>query len=162
MRKRADRESRKSNLDSGWIVEGDAREAELATDAHDAPGATDEAILVGDSPDASEALTEPPSQLGAGSLVLLGVLGGVYLLYAWVWLSWAQYYSDVNLQLAAGSGVVGQVAQQVFFWLAPLAPVLWFLAVLFANRGAATWKLALWLLIGAVVLVPLPMFGEIV
>ncbi|MFC7765016.1 hypothetical protein [Leucobacter soli] len=90
--------------------------------------------------------------------MLFGVIGGLYLLYTIVWLSWAKYYSDANAAIAEASGVVGSVFQQVLFWLAPFAPVLWFLSVLLRLRGARTRTLLIWLLVGAVVLVPLPMF----
>ena len=43
-------------------------------------------------------------QLSNGALVLLGVVGGLYLLYTWVWFSWANYYSQMNSAVAEGSG----------------------------------------------------------
>ncbi|MBK0420863.1 hypothetical protein JD292_02055 [Leucobacter sp. CSA2] len=99
------------------------------------------------------------NQFSNVALVVLGVLGGLYLLYAWVWLSWAQYYASVNQEVASASGSLGGVLQQIVFWAAPLAPILWFVSVLALNRGASTLKHAVWLLIGAIVLFPLPLLS---
>lgn len=99
------------------------------------------------------------AQLSNGALVLLGVFGGLYLLYAWIWLSWAQYYSGQNATVAGTSGSLGAALQQVVFWAAPLTPLLWFLTALLMNRNAGMRRLTTWIVIGAVVLVPLPVFG---
>jgi hypothetical protein len=160
MRKKTAREARESALASGWTVEADPdpaaavagiadAPAEPHPDAVDAPGPLDDATSEGD----------PRPQMGNGALVLLGVFGGLYLLYSWIWLSWARYYAGVNAELTAASGSLGGVLQQIVFWAAPLAPLLWFLAALLLNRGAGTRRLALWIVIGAVVLLPLPVFA---
>lgn len=109
---------------------------------------------------AADPVSDPEGrpQLSNGSVVLLGVIGGLYLLYTYVWFSWANYYSAVNSAVADGSGIIGSVMQQIVFWIAPFAPALWFITVLLLNRGARLSRLVLWLVIGAVVLVPLPMF----
>lgn len=110
--------------------------------------------------DAAAAETaEPAGQLSNLALVLLGVFGGLYLLYAWIWLSWAQFYAETSAALAENSGSLGAVLQQVVFWAAPLAPILWFLSVLLLNRGAGTARLALWIGVGVVVLLPYPIFS---
>lgn len=155
MRKRADREARESLLASGWIVEG-----ESAAEQRVLPVAADGGEPEGTTPGV-EAAVETAPQMSNGALVLLGLLGGLYLLYSWVWFSWAGYYSAVNSAVAAGSGTLGSALQQIVFWAAPFAPGLWFLSALLLNRGARTRRLVLWLLIGAVVLVPLPMFGGV-
>ncbi|MFT4232673.1 MAG: hypothetical protein QM606_07865 [Leucobacter sp.] len=154
-------EPRESALASGWTVQGDAdpeppsiarlEDADVPLPAADEPGVSEDS-------DAALAADERP-QLSNAALVLLGVTGGLYLLYAWVWLSWAQYYAEVNAELASTSGALGAVLQQIVFWAAPLAPPLWFLAVLLLNRGRSTWRMALWIGIGAVVLLPLPVFA---
>ena len=66
-------------------------------------------------------------------------------------------YAEFTAYTAAGSGALGQVLQQIMLWAAPCAPVLWFLAALAASRGGRTRRLAVLLLLGAVVLLPLPM-----
>lgn len=88
----------------------------------------------------------------------MGIIGGLYLLYTFVWFSWAKYYSAANSVLAEGSGEIGSVMQQISFWVAPFAPALWFCSTLLLCRGGRLSRLVLWLLIGLVVLVPLPMF----
>lgn len=156
MAEKGGRESRESRIAEGWTVEADPAPG-LAV----APVAPDAAP--GGDPATDDAITEPaegggPRQLSNGGLVVLGAIGGVYLLYTLVWFSWANYYSSVNSAVADGSGAIGAVMQQIVFWIAPFAPALWFWAVLVLNRGASLGRLMLWLLIGAVVLVPLPMF----
>lgn len=150
MAKDKDRAARASSIASGWTIEG----AESASDVSPALPSESAVELGADESDA-----QASSQIPAGTLVVLGLLGGVYLLYAIVWFSWAQHYSTVNALVAEGSGVLGAVLQQIVFWLAPLAPVLWFISALVLCRGSRVRTLLLWLVIGAVVLVPLPMFG---
>jgi hypothetical protein len=162
------RRSRESSIASGWTVEGAPEEsASDGIDRVNAAGAGEQTMLgaaadstadqAGDRP-----AEEAPSQLSNGSVVLLGLLGGVYLLYTVVWFSWANYYSVMNSLVAAGSGSLGGVLQQVIFWIAPLAPALWFVTVLVLCRGAKIGKIALWLIVGAVLLVPLPMFEGVI
>lgn len=164
MRKKTAREARESALASGWTVEADPDPAADAASVDDA--AAEPRPHAADAPDAPDVLDEataeavgPRPQLSNGALVLLGVFGGLYLLYAWIWLSWARYYAGVNAELAAASGSLGAVLQQIVFWMAPLAPLLWFLAALLLNRGRSTRRLALWIVIGAIVLLPLPVFA---
>ena len=183
MRKKTSREERESALASGWTVEAEpdreAAEAAPRSGGARGSGAADAAIAApATDPDprsgidrASEqdagaaatveddAVVEERAQLSNGALVVLGVLGGLYLLYTWVWLSWAQYYSGVNEQVASASGSLGGVLQLIVFWAAPFAPALWFFSVLALNRGASTLKLAIWILVGAVVLFPLPLLS---
>lgn len=146
------RDARESSIASGWTVEGE-----------DAPEPQSGEAFVGSGDPGVEAETEneadAPYQLSAGALVLLGLIGGVYLLYSVVWFSWANYYSVVNAAVADGSGTLGGVLQQVAFWIAPLAPALWFVSVLILCRDSRLGKKLIWLLVGAVLLVPLPMFG---
>jgi len=133
-----------SKVASGWIVEeGESSLPEVAPIAETIDGESEGAR---------------GSQLSGWALVLLGVIGGVYLLYTTVWFSWANYYSTVNSAAAEGSGAIGSVLQQIVFWIAPFAPALWFGSVLVLQRGAKLWKLVTWLVVGVVVLVPLPMF----
>lgn len=162
MGKKTERESRESTLASGWRVEAGAGDAVEA--AHPAEGAN--AV-----PDAHRAEADPPETpeaadhsraagadaISNGALVILGVFGGLYLLYTWGWFIVAQAYSAMNAYTAAGSGSIGSVLQQLVFWAAPLAPALWFFVSLVVSRGGRTKRLALSLLVGAVVLVPLPM-----
>jgi hypothetical protein len=89
----------------------------------------------------------PPATSGA-VLVLLGILGGVYLLYTVGWfISWQRflYSSDTELELIAFH------VQQV---LAILAPPLWFVVTLVFTRKHKPTTRLFWLLGGAVLLVP--------
>lgn len=167
MVKKNGREARESSLASGWTVEG--READPAeepsrttapvADLESAEDPSDTAVSGAGSDESPEGEDGRPGQLSNGALVLLGLIGGVYLLYTVVWFSWANYYSVVNSAVAEGSGSIGGTLQQLVFWITPFAPALWFLSVLALCRKSKLWKKALWLVVGAVVLVPLPMFG---
>lgn len=157
MRKKTARETRESVLASGWTVEADPESA--APEAVAAPAASPNDADAGAASRGDGSDAEGRPQLSNGALVMLGVFGGLYLLYAWIWLSWAQYYAGVNAELAAASGALGALLQQLVFWAAPLAPLLWFLAALLLNREAGARRMALWIVIGAVVLLPLPVFA---
>lgn len=141
--------SRESSLASGWTVEGETEARPEPIEPAGGAGA----------PGDDETAEPSPTQLSNGALVLLGLIGGLYLLYTIVWFSWANYYSAVNSAVAEGSGSLGGVLQQLVFWIAPLAPVLWFSSVLVLCRESRFARKLIWLLVGAVVLVPLPMFG---
>lgn len=161
MRKKKEQVARESRLASGWKVEG-----EISTPAAEEAPPTVEGN-VGSAPEAAENAAQDRSggsageltsaSLSNGALVLLGVFGGLYLIYAWGWFIIAQAYSSLNTAAAAGSGAIGGVLQQTVFWAAPLAPVLWFAVSLLFSRGGRTKRLALLLTVGAVVLLPLPM-----
>lgn len=156
MRKPHERGTRESRLADGWTVEGSR-----GTGARE-PRA--EALTTGPATTGSEAAgigaPRRPASLSNGGVVLLGAIGGVYLLYTLVWFSWVSYYSSANSELAEGSGVLGGILQEIVFWIAPFAPALWFFAVLILHRGAKLGRIVLWLMIGAVLLVPLPMFSS--
>lgn len=157
MQKDNDGEGRESRLASGWTVEGSpSAKAPAPAPVPVEPEALP-ADLEGEAASAEEVL-DTRVQMSNSALVILGVFGGIYLMYTWVWFSWAEYYESANNLLAASSGSLGGVLQQIVFWVAPLAPLGWFLCALLLNRGAPTWRLALWIVLGAVVLVPLPMF----
>lgn len=152
MRKKTPSEPRESVLASGWTVEAEPAAATAAEPAAPAGGDAEAA--------APAEADEIPEQMSNGALVVLGVFGGVYLLYTWGWLVIAQAYADYARAAAAGSGSLGVVLQQIVYWAAPAAPVLWFLAALLASRGGRTGRLALLLLVGLVVLLPLPLLFE--
>ncbi|MFB6609471.1 hypothetical protein ACFCVO_04075 [Agromyces sp. NPDC056379] len=115
----------------------------------------------GGSPDTNEAApdaepetttgeaTDAPAQTGSAELVVLGVLGGIYLLYAIGWLVAAlgegQLFADPVAQFMYGLGT----------WFAVLAAPLWFGAVLWLASGNRRARL-IWLIVGAVLLVPVP------
>lgn len=152
MRKKTPQGARESALASGWTVEGDAPDP-AATDAQAAELGTP----AEQDPAGTESTAEPGDGLSNTAIVLLGAFGGLYLLYAWGWFIVAQAYSSVNALTAAGSGLVGGILQQVVFWAAPAAPIAWLVAAILLTRGRGSAKLALALIVGALVLIPLPM-----
>ncbi|WP_235590556.1 hypothetical protein [Leucobacter sp. G161] len=144
-------EERESALQSGWTVEANPKIVE--------PVAPEPVIeVVDDTTDAAgaDADTGRPAQMSSLTVVLLGLSGGLFLLYAWVWMSWAQYYADVNAAVFAGRGSIGGMLQQIVFWIAPLAPIFWFLSALALTRNR-TRRLVCALVLGLIVTFPLPM-----
>jgi hypothetical protein len=87
---------------------------------------------------------------GSGALVGFGVLGGIYLLYTVAWL-----ISASLLPVDSGSSV-SAAASEVLRVLAIMAPALWFVATLWLGQGSRNRTKFIWLVVGAVVLVPWP------
>lgn len=147
--------ARESSLASGWTVEGQPEtETQQPAPHSDVPAETP-----GDPrPESAEEIAAE-RQLSSGALVLLGLIGGIYLLFTFVWFSWANAAATANAAVIETSGSLGGVLQQIVFWVAPFAPALWFTSVLVLCRGRTLWRRVLWLALGLVVLVPLPMFG---
>lgn len=141
-----ERSTRESSIASGWTVEGQPESVpqvgQAAADSGD-PRPEDE--------------NSQKREISSGALVLFGLVGGLYLLFTFVWFSWA----NAAAQVAASTTEVSawSVLQQTIYWIAPFAPALWFVTVLVLCRGAKVRWIMLWLLLGAVLLVPLPMFG---
>lgn len=105
---------------------------------------TDAAASVDDE---SEAVAGAGDQPGSAELVLLGVFGGVYLLYTLGWI-----LSVLRVQNPA-TDAVGQFMFALGLWLAVLAPALWFGVTFALTRGRPRARLV-WMLVGAVVLLP--------
>jgi hypothetical protein len=98
--------------------------------------------------DDDDDVADVPAGTGSVVLVTLGILGGVYLLYTVGWVvSWQRflYSSDTELELIAFH------VQQV---LAILAAPLWFVATILLTRDRKPTTRLLWLLAGALLLVP--------
>lgn len=95
-----------------------------------------------DAPDAA-------APASSAELVVLGVLGGVYLLYTVGWLIVA------TSQAPALADPVAQFMYGLGRWFAVAAPPLWFAAVLWLASGRRRARLA-WLIAGALLLVPVP------
>lgn len=122
--------------------------ADVDSDSDSDTGPGDAAAGADRDDDAAEAA----AQTGSVELVVLGVLGGVYLLYTIGWIITA-------LRTATpGTSIVGDFMYSLGLWLAVLAAPTWFVLAL---RGARTGRSRLvWLVVGAVVLAPLPfIFG---
>lgn len=131
------KQSQPSGLARGWRVEPDAPVA-----------AEHEREIVS---------SDPADGLSNVSLMLLGVFGGLTLLYTWGWFDIARAYSLVNDLTASGSGLIGGILQNVTFWVAPLAPAAWFVVAFVINRHRGAFTLGVALLLGAVLTLPYPM-----
>lgn len=90
---------------------------------------------------------QPVSSAG---LITLGILGGFYLLYTVGWL-----IGGLRLQ-GEVEYLVADAMFQGSFWLAVLAPALWFVMVVMLTARSAAWIRLSWLIAGAVLLVPWP------
>lgn len=161
MPKEPEHSARESALAKGWVVEGSDEASIEASSTHaalnDAP----------ESESAKEVLSAPEAdaeysgsgQLSNAMIVLLGIIGGLYLIYVWIWFSWADFVASASGPgLPYMQGSLGAGIQLTLYRLVPLAPVLWFITVVLAHRGKPRGRLTLWLIIGAVLLVPLPYF----
>ncbi|MFE1644832.1 DNA polymerase III subunit gamma/tau [Microbacterium sp. P01] len=91
-----------------------------------------------------------PKPLGNAALVGIGILSGIYLLWTIGWV-----VGGLRLQGTA-QFLVAPVGYLVSLWLAILAPLIWFVTTLVLTRGSHTWVRVLWLLAGAILLVPWP------
>jgi hypothetical protein len=88
--------------------------------------------------------------LGNVALVSLGVLGGVYLLFALGWFLSGSRFQVWGLLFLEPAGYIAAWA------LATAAPVAWFVAVLVLTARRPVWQRILPLLLGVLVLVPWP------
>ena len=138
-------------LPEGWSVAG----PESAVEAHS--GATDPSAPVVAEPgsaaprNAAVRAPTPPTEPAPSSfsLIAVGVLAGIYLLYTIGW------FIGVT---RIGNPLSDPVAQFMFSlgsWLAVAAPVIWFAVVYWLTKARLRARVV-WLLIGVVVLAPLP------
>jgi hypothetical protein len=98
---------------------------------------------------------ELPPATSAVVLVSLGILGGIYLLYTIGWfVSWRRF-------LYASSDELELIAFHVQQVLAIVGPPLWFVVTLLLTRERKPQVRLVWLLVGALVLIPWPfVFGS--
>ena len=148
-------------LAPGWRRVGSPVDvpAESGDDAVDTTGAADATTRAGfvdvgtaadSGDDVAPADADAARQPGSAELVLLGVFGGVYLLYSIGWILTATAFGALG-----GDDPVAGFMFTLGLWLAVLAPAFWFAMAFTATRGRPRVRLV-WLLIGAIVLVPLP------
>jgi hypothetical protein len=88
--------------------------------------------------------------MGNATLITLGILGGVYLLYSIGWI-----IGGLRLQGRA-QYLVTDVMYQGSFWLAVLAPLLWFGTVFLLTLRSKPWVRIAWLVAGVALLLPWP------
>lgn len=137
-------------LPKGWEAKGPG--SERVVEAGDTEAQMGDAAVPASPVDADghEHGEGAPAQLSNTALVGFGVLGGAYLLYTIGWV-----LGGFRLQGRA-QWMVTDAMFQGSFWLAILAPLLWFVTVLALTRGSRTWVRILWLVGGVVLLVPWP------
>ncbi|WP_353828842.1 hypothetical protein [Agromyces sp. SYSU T0242] len=132
-----------TTLEPGWKRVGPAtRAASEPSSSASTAGASDDSGAEPGSAEGSRA-----AQPGSAELVLLGVLGGAYLLYTLGW---------ILTVLRVENPAVDPVGSFMFalgLWLAALAPALWFGVVFALTRGRVRLRF-IWLVIGIVVLLP--------
>ncbi|MDX2375653.1 DNA polymerase III subunit gamma/tau [Microbacterium sp. LRZ72] len=134
-------------LAEGWTAVGTPRHAEPQADTAEAPPAT---AADGDEPEPEPADGEAASSAGNATLIGVGVLGGIYLLYAIGWL-----IGGLRLQ-GRYQVLVTDAMYQGALWFATAAPLIWFGAVLVLARRSAGWVRWLGLIAGALLLIPWP------
>ena len=100
--------------------------------------------------DADADAVAAPAPMGSVALVILGILGGVYLLYTVGWIT------SANRNIAVPIGALDILMAQLREYLSIAAPALWFGTTLLLTRGSKTILRVLWLLLGVIVLLPLP------
>jgi hypothetical protein len=127
-----------SALPAGWNAVGKGSEG-VGRVADDSVAAEDAAA----DPEESEPLS-------TAMLLVLGVVGGVYLLYSIGWV-----VGGLRLKPLANFFVADAMFLP-WFVLAIAAPALWFLATWVLTRGRAAWIRICLLLLGVVLLVPWP------
>jgi hypothetical protein len=88
--------------------------------------------------------------MGNATLIGLGILGGIYLLYAIGWL-----IGGLRLQGRA-EYLVTDVMYQGSLWLAVIAPLLWFGTVFLLTLHSKSWVRFAWLIAGMALLLPWP------
>ena len=115
-------------LPDGWSVKGPTAAVEADAAAHDSDR----------------------SPMSSFTLISLGVFGGIYLLFTIGW------FIGVN---RIGNPLGDALASFMFdlgTWLAVAAPVAWFAVTLWLTRARPRGRI-LWLLLGVVLLAPLPL-----
>ncbi|MFC9920111.1 hypothetical protein [Agromyces binzhouensis] len=88
-------------------------------------------------------------QIGSAELVLLGVFGGVFLLYTLGWILTVLRVTNT------ATDPVGQFMFALGLALAVIAPAMWFAVAFALTRGQVPLRFT-WLAVGAVVLLPVP------
>lgn len=128
-------------LPDGFTAVGKGSETVASADDESAPGREPAELPTAD---------DAQPLMGSAQLVALGILGGVYALFAIGWL-----VGGLRLQ-GWRPFLVTDAMYQGSLWLAVLAPVLWFATVFLLTRTARAWVRFVWLAAGVVLLVPWP------
>jgi hypothetical protein len=96
-----------------------------------------------------------PAGMSSAMLLAVGILAGAYLLYT------AGWFTSAVRNIAVPVGALDVIMFQLREYLAVAAPALWFGATLLLTRGRKPVTRLLWLVLGAIVLIPVPfVLGE--
>lgn len=144
-------------------VESDADSTTVLPEGFTAVGKGSEQFTAEADADQTEVISDrdaggaASASLGNAALIGLGVLGGIYLLYAIGWI-----VGGLRLRGTA-QFLVSPIAYDVAMWLAAASPVIWFAAVHLLTRTSPVWMRLAWLAAGALLLIPWPfiMMGAI-
>jgi hypothetical protein len=113
-----------------------------------AHGTADETADADESAAAAASMSSP-------MLLAVGILAGAYLLYS------AGWFTSAVRNIAVPVGALDVIMFQLREYLAVAAPALWFGATLLLTRGRKPVTRLLWLVLGAIVLIPVPfVLGE--
>lgn len=104
-------------------------------------------------PAATADQTEARQAMGSIALLATGILIGIYLLYT---VGWFIGVSRIDNPLTE---TVARFMFSLSLWFAVAAPALWFTTVALLSRGRARVRFS-WLLVGVLVLAPLPFILE--
>lgn len=132
----ADGDGEQHTLAPGWKVVGE-------------PGTVRDGEQVDDVGAEGEPSDADAAAASSAALIVLGVLGGVYLLYTVGWVITAGRVPN------GSADIVGGFMFELGLWLAALAPALWFALSLWLTAVGSRWRL-FWLLLGVLVLLPVP------
>lgn len=113
---------------------------------------SDEGALEGTLHDAPDAHDETSSTFSNASLLGIGILAGVYLLYTIGWFVGAGRIAPVAPVLLGGD-----LPFRILTWLAIAAPFVWFVVTFVLTLRSRTWVRFAWLGAGALLLVPWPL-----
>jgi hypothetical protein len=130
---------------------GDERDASyVAGPAVEPVSLTGSGPSTGSGTNGTEDDEDAPAATSSFLLVSYGILAGVYGLYTIGWLT----------SVLRGSGTMSTVLGEIMFqlgeFLSIAAPPLWFASVLFLTRGRRPIVRLGWLVVGLVLLVPIP------
>jgi hypothetical protein len=148
--RRAPRE--RSGLDTtGGAGTGRAGRVAAGT-AAEVPASDDRAA---DTSAGSDADNDAAPSMSSPMLLAIGILAGVYLLYTVGW------FTSAARTIAVPVGAFDVAMYQLREWLSIAAPALWFGATLLLTRTRKASTRLLWLILGAIVLLPIPfVLGE--
>ncbi|MEY2699173.1 MAG: hypothetical protein RL720_1129 [Actinomycetota bacterium] len=95
-------------------------------------------------------ISDQPPGLSSAALIGFGIFAGIYLLFSVAWLITA-LRNPTQIADALGNAMF-----QFGLWLSVAAPAIWFGAVLYVGKNKKVATRLLFLLLGAVVLIPWP------